>query len=123
MVDRQDIDALLVGALYGELTPADEARLAAHLESHPGDRNSTRLHLPDARRCERSTARNRNYVLDCGSLHSVTREEGQRSSKLGSGELVICVCLAHARTGFVERTAPRLHPLFYVKRRSGSPTS
>jgi hypothetical protein len=38
MVDRQDIDALLVGALYGELTPADEARLAAHLESHPGDR-------------------------------------------------------------------------------------
>jgi anti-sigma factor RsiW len=38
MVDRQDIDALLVGALYGELTPADEARLAAHLESHPADR-------------------------------------------------------------------------------------
>jgi hypothetical protein len=38
MVDRQDIDALLVGALYGELTPADESRLAAHLESHPADR-------------------------------------------------------------------------------------
>ena len=38
MVDRQDIDALLVSALYGELTPADEARLAAHLESHPADR-------------------------------------------------------------------------------------
>src|SRR5438067_2452080 len=38
MVDRQDIDALLVGALYGELTPADEARLAAHLESHANDR-------------------------------------------------------------------------------------
>jgi len=38
MVDRQDIDALLVSALYGELTPADEARLAAHLESHPTDR-------------------------------------------------------------------------------------
>jgi anti-sigma factor RsiW len=40
MVDRQDIDALLVGALYGELTPAEEARLAAHLESHPADRNA-----------------------------------------------------------------------------------
>jgi hypothetical protein len=40
MVDRLDIDALLVGALYGELTPADEARLTAHLESHPGDRNA-----------------------------------------------------------------------------------
>jgi anti-sigma factor RsiW len=38
MGDRMDIDALLIGALYGELTPADEARLAAHLESHPADR-------------------------------------------------------------------------------------
>src|SRR5215471_169891 len=38
MVDRQDIDALLVSALYGELTPADEARLSQHLESHPTDR-------------------------------------------------------------------------------------
>ena len=40
MVDRQDIDALLVGALYGELTPAEEARLTAHLESHPADRSA-----------------------------------------------------------------------------------
>lgn len=39
-MDRQDIDALLIGALYGELTPADEARLAAHLESHPADRSA-----------------------------------------------------------------------------------
>jgi hypothetical protein len=42
MADRTDIDALLIGALYGELTPADEARLTAHLESHPADR--TALH-------------------------------------------------------------------------------
>lgn len=40
MVEVQDIDALLIGALYGELTPADEARLAAHLESHPTDRTA-----------------------------------------------------------------------------------
>src|SRR5262252_1824793 len=40
MLDRQDIDALLVGALYGELTPAEEARLTAHLESHPADRTA-----------------------------------------------------------------------------------
>lgn len=39
-MDRQDIDALLIGALYGELTPADEARLTAHLESHPTDRSA-----------------------------------------------------------------------------------
>lgn len=40
MVDRQDIDALLISALYGELTPADEARLSTHLESHPADRTA-----------------------------------------------------------------------------------
>ncbi|HEX4423261.1 MAG TPA: hypothetical protein VH165_35365 [Kofleriaceae bacterium] len=40
MGDRTDIDALLISALYGELTPADEARLTAHLESHPADRNA-----------------------------------------------------------------------------------
>lgn len=40
MSDRTDIDALLIGALYGELTPADEARLTAHLESHPADRTA-----------------------------------------------------------------------------------
>ena len=39
MADRPDIDALLISALYGELTPAEETRLAAHLESHPADRN------------------------------------------------------------------------------------
>jgi hypothetical protein len=39
-MDRQDIDALLIGALYGELTPADEARLTAHLDSHPTDRGA-----------------------------------------------------------------------------------
>ena len=40
MVDRQDIDALLVGSLYGELSSTEEARLAAHLESHPADRTA-----------------------------------------------------------------------------------
>jgi anti-sigma factor RsiW len=38
MMERHDIDALLIGSLYGELSPADEARLQAHLESHPSDR-------------------------------------------------------------------------------------
>jgi hypothetical protein len=40
MVENHDIDALLISALYGELTPADEARLATHLESHPTDRSA-----------------------------------------------------------------------------------
>ena len=38
MLERQDIDALLVGALYGELSSAEQAQLTAHLESHPADR-------------------------------------------------------------------------------------
>jgi hypothetical protein len=38
MGDRQDIDALLIGALYGELDADDQARLDAHLTAHPGDR-------------------------------------------------------------------------------------
>jgi hypothetical protein len=40
MLDRIDIDALLIGSLYGELSAADEARLHAHLESHPADRSA-----------------------------------------------------------------------------------
>src|SRR5688500_16213355 len=40
MVDRLDIDALLIGSLYGELSSTEEARLSAHLESHPADRTA-----------------------------------------------------------------------------------
>lgn len=38
MADRQDIDALLVGAVYGELDAADRARLDEHLSTSPQDR-------------------------------------------------------------------------------------
>ena len=38
MLESQEIDALLISALYGELTPAEETRLEAHLGSHPADR-------------------------------------------------------------------------------------
>jgi hypothetical protein len=40
VLDRQDIDALLVGALYGELSSTDQERLTSHLEAHPADRNA-----------------------------------------------------------------------------------
>jgi hypothetical protein len=39
-LERQDIDALLVGALYGELSSTEQAQLTAHLESHPADRSA-----------------------------------------------------------------------------------
>src|SRR5688572_30329263 len=38
MADRQDLDALMMGALYGELDAADRARLEVHLSNHPDDR-------------------------------------------------------------------------------------
>ncbi|MBK7071938.1 MAG: zf-HC2 domain-containing protein [Myxococcales bacterium] len=53
MGDRLDIDALLIGALYGELDGDERARLDAHLASHPADRaaldslRSTRAWLTD----------------------------------------------------------------------------
>ncbi len=38
MLETQEIDALLISALYGELTPAEETRLEVHLGSHPADK-------------------------------------------------------------------------------------
>ncbi len=38
MLERQEIDALLISSLYGELTPTEETRLATHLEAHPADK-------------------------------------------------------------------------------------
>lgn len=38
MLDRQDIDALLMGALYGELSPDESTRLEEHLSAHPQDK-------------------------------------------------------------------------------------
>lgn len=40
MLERQEIDALLISALYGELTPTEETRLAAHFEAHPSDKTA-----------------------------------------------------------------------------------
>ena len=40
MLESQEIDALLISALYGELTPAEETRLEAHLGSHPADKSA-----------------------------------------------------------------------------------
>jgi hypothetical protein len=65
-MDRQDIDALLVGALYGELTPADEARLAAHLEAHPGDRGAL-----DDLKSARAKVRESRIFEDAGSSGGV----------------------------------------------------
>ncbi len=40
MLEPQEIDALLISALYGELTPAEETRLETHLGSHPADKTA-----------------------------------------------------------------------------------
>jgi hypothetical protein len=58
MLDRQDLDALLVGALYGELTPAESERLAQHLESHPADKAA----LDDMTRARRAVQDSRIFA-------------------------------------------------------------
>ena len=67
-MDRQDIDALLIGALYGELTPADEARLAAHLESHPADRGA----LDDLKSARAAVRESRIFDLQLDPPQSVS---------------------------------------------------
>lgn len=47
MVDREDIDALLIGRLYGELSSADEARLQSHLASGTSEALADRRALED----------------------------------------------------------------------------
>jgi hypothetical protein len=68
MADRTDIDALLIGALYGELTPADEARLTAHLESHPADRTA----LSDLTRTRAAIRDSRLLAIQLEPSHSIS---------------------------------------------------
>jgi hypothetical protein len=68
MVDRQEIDALLIGALYGELTPAEEARLQSHLESHPADRSA----LDDLRSARHAVRESRIFDLQADPPQSVS---------------------------------------------------
>ena len=73
MLDVQDIDALLIGALYGELTPADEARLAAHLESHP----TARTALDDLTHARAVVRNPRILILDdeLSAVDTITEEK------------------------------------------------
>lgn len=67
-MDRQDIDALLIGALYSELTPADEARLATHLESHPADRGA----LADLKVAREAVAASRIFTVQLDPPQAVS---------------------------------------------------
>src|SRR5690349_12827895 len=77
MADRTDIDALLIGALYGELTPADEARLTAHLESHPADRTA----LADLTRTRAAIRDSRIFAFQWEPPHSVSALLLQEASR------------------------------------------
>src|SRR5262245_30437376 len=83
-MDRQDIDALLIGALYGELTPADEARLAAHLESHPADRGA----LDDLRNARQAVRESRFFELQLDPPQAVSalllQEAHRRAPKVSA---------------------------------------
>jgi hypothetical protein len=77
MADRTDIDALLIGALYGELTPADEARLTAHLESHPADRTA----LDDMARTRAAVRESRILAFQLEPPHAVSALLLQEASR------------------------------------------
>lgn len=47
MLDREDIDALLIGRLYGELSSTDEARLQAHLAGSSAQAQADKRALED----------------------------------------------------------------------------
>jgi hypothetical protein len=86
MVDRTDIDALLIGALYGELTPADEARLTAHLESHPADRTA----LEDLTRTRAAVRDSRILAVQHEPSHAISalllQEASRRAPRAPAGE-------------------------------------
>ena len=81
MTDRMDIDALLISALYGELTPAEEARLTAHLESHPADRTA----LADLTHTRAAVRESRIFSVQFDPPHSVSalllQEAARRAPK------------------------------------------
>src|SRR3569623_1738830 len=86
-MDRQDIDALLIGALYGELTPADEARLAAHLESHPADKTA----LDDLKSAREQVKLSRIFELQTAPPQAISavllQEAARRAPKnVGTGD-------------------------------------
>lgn len=85
MVDRQELDALLVGALYGELTPADEARLAAHLESHPADRTALE-DLKSARAAVRESRIFEDQVEPAQALSAMLLQEAHRRAPRAAAE-------------------------------------
>ena len=95
MVDRQDIDALLIGALYGELTPAEEARLQAHLESHPADRSA----LDDLKSARTAVRESRILELQADPPQSVSAlllQEAHRRAPRNAPE-------RHAKEGWFAR--------------------
>ncbi|HMG23930.1 MAG TPA: hypothetical protein VK607_21495, partial [Kofleriaceae bacterium] len=93
MADRIDIDALLIGALYGELTPADEARLTAHLESHPADRNA----LDDLTRIRAAVRESRVLDFQFEPPQAISALLLQEASRRGPRSLTATARTAHAR--------------------------
>src|SRR5688572_9382207 len=90
MADRQEIDALIVGALYGELDAADRARLETHLSSHPEDRAAlealertratVRRGLADMPSAEPSPAISTILLREAGRLAPTPRAAAARES-------------------------------------------
>ena len=108
MDDRIDIDALLIGALYGELTPADEARLTAHLESHPADRTA----LADLTRTRAAVRESRILAVQLEPPQSVSalllQEAARRAASCKSNAEIACGGSSWNARSRLSRTAARV---------------
>jgi hypothetical protein len=93
MPTSTDLDALLVSALYGELSPSEQARLDSHLASHPQDRAALE-NLTAARELVRSMGR------DSGWLSSAALVE---PAPAVSAKLVRLAAESAPRPGFFAR--------------------
>ncbi|MBL8623624.1 MAG: zf-HC2 domain-containing protein [Myxococcales bacterium] len=93
MGDRLDIDALLIGALYGELDGDERARLDAHLASHPADRaaldslRSTRAWLTDHKAREFLGAAEPASAISARLIQEAARRAPAPRAAAGSGWL------------------------------------
>jgi anti-sigma factor RsiW len=114
VAERQDIDALLVGALYGEIDPAEKARLDAHLSSHPEDR-ATLESLERTRAQVRRSLKDMPAAEPPSSLSSVLLAAARESrvKETGKGRGAVEVAQPGLWSRFVEWMRPIAgHPAF-----------
>ncbi len=85
MLDREDIDALLIGRLYGELSSADEARLQAYLAGTSAQAQADKRALEDMTSARTAVRESRLLAEQVDPPHSISallmQEAARRAPK------------------------------------------